>query len=118
MLFKPEDIETPFQLGTLHLEGRDLLVPCLEIAIGEEPAVMNYSNTLIRLFYWDKEVNHAELRLDGRLKGVRLPTEILDQMIGYGFPSRQDPFIDSETLSWFSAVEARELESEIDDLLG
>lgn len=117
-MFKPADIEPPFQLATLHLDDRDLVVPCLEVAWDDKPISLNWGNTLVRCFYFQQEMNHAELRLEGVLKGVRLPDSILVQMQGYGFPTRFDPLADEQTIEWFTSLEARELESEIDDLLG
>lgn len=116
-MFKPSDIEPPFQLATLHLDDRDLVVPCLEVAWDDRPISLNWGNTLVRCFYFQQEMNHAELRIDGLLKGIRLPDPILVQMQGYGFPTRFDPLPDEQSLEWFAMMESRDMDSEIDGLL-
>jgi len=116
MLFTPESIEPPFQLATLHLEDRDLVVPCLEVAWEDRPIVLNWANTLVRCFYFQQEMNHAELRLEGTLKGIRLPAPILAQMQTYGYPTRIDPLADPQSMEWFASMEARSLDDELDQL--
>lgn len=115
-MFKPEDIDEPFGVGELEIDGVEHEVPFLRCGFEDKEIVLHYGNSLLRAFYFNEEMNHVEYREDGSLKGIKMDQELMDLMQVYGWPMRVDPIPDEQTSEWFVSMEMRSLDSELEDL--
>lgn len=117
MSFNPEDVDEPFGVGELNIDGVDHEVPFLRCGFNDCEIVLHWGNSLLRAFYFNEEMNHVEYRdEEKKLKGIRMDQELMDLMQVYGWPMRVDPIPDEQTSEWFVQMEMRSLESELDDL--
>lgn len=112
-----DEIQPPFGVQELELEGVETFTPYLEIKVGEETIPLHHFNVLVRLFETES-ANHVELRDKSGCKGIRMAQEILQQMVDYDYSFRWDRYVDENTLEWLSAIEASHLDEELDSLDG
>lgn len=119
-MFNPEDLQEPFGHGKLEINGVEYDVPYLAVK-GEIDGVLktlnlSWGSTTVRCFYFQEELNHIEYRENGHLMGIRLPEEIIEEMLRLNYPAQFDPWVDSNTLDWFASMEVRSLDDELDEL--
>ncbi len=115
-MLNPEDIEPPFGVGRLDVDGVEYVAPFLRCNYGEGEIELHWGNATIRAFHFDDTMNHVETRIEGKLKGIRMGQDIMDLMIKYGYPMRVDPVPDEATVDWFLSMEMSELDRELDEL--
>lgn len=112
-----EDIEPPFQIQELELDGVETWTPYLEVQVGDKTFPLHRFNTVVRLFEVES-ANHVELRDSKGCKGVRMAQDIIQMMVNYDFSFRWDLYVDEQTMDWLSAIEASHLDEELDSFDG
>lgn len=116
-MFKPEEVEEPFGVGELNIDGNPVATPYLECAHAGGRLLLHWANSTLRAFYNDPTMDHLEYRgEDQRLQGIRLGRDIMDLMRKYEWPIRIDPLVDDATRDWFVEMEMGDLEKELDEL--
>lgn len=115
-MLKPEDIQPPFGVCRMDIDGVEYDAPFLRCSFGDGELELHWGNAVIRAFHFDDTMNHVETRIDDSLKGLRMSHDIIDLMIKYGYPMRIDPVPDEATRDWFISMEMHDLEVELDDL--
>lgn len=116
-MFKPEDIDEPFGVGDLEIDGVEYQVPYLKCGFTNGEIMLHWGNSTLRSFYFNPDMNHVEYRDEEKtLKGVRMAQEVMDLMQVYGWPMRTDPLVDPQTTEWFVQLELHSLESDLDSL--
>ena len=116
-MFNPDEVEEPFGVGKLEINGVEHDVPYVTVQYGETPITLHWGNTVLRLFHYETEMNHVEYREPGEaLKGIRMSEQMLALMEQYGYPLQKDPTSDDETKDWFVQMEMSDLEAELEAL--
>ncbi len=117
-MLRAEDIDEPFIVGELEVDGLAQVVPCLEaVGQGGEQLMLHYGNTVVRCFWFNPEINHVEIRAGEKLRGIKLPDDVIEAMLAHGWPARYDPFVDEQTQEWFTTLQMRTMEAELDEML-
>lgn len=113
------EVEKPFGVGELTIDGVQMETPYIEVNAGEKfgRICLHYGNTTVRCFYSNPEANHVEYRFKKKLHGLYLPDELTGKMLEYKYPMRLDPFVDSESAQWIGTMASSELDAELQELL-
>lgn len=117
-MLQPEQVEKPFGAQLIEIDDVEVWVAYLEIETPDEEIVLHPFNSLVRLFGVDhgSYANHIELRVDDRLKGIRVPQGIIDAAVAYDWSYRWDARIDEQTLKWLGGIELSHLDEELGQL--
>ncbi len=115
MSFDPERIFEPFVPLTLEIDDVPMVVPGLQLDGGSGMFLVHWFNSQLRNFA-DPQFNHLEASVDGRVKGIILPPELMLSCVELDWPSRFDPIVDDATMEWYVARQATSLEDELNGL--
>lgn len=110
-MLNPEDIKPPFFVGEATVDGQQIWTPALAVQFGSEVLNLHHHNTLVRLFKTES-ANHAEVRDEHGLRGLRMSQAILETMLEYEYDYQWNRVVDEESAEWLSDVEGSELEKE------
>jgi len=110
-MLNPEDIKPPFFVGEATIDGQQIWTPALAVQFNDEVLHLHRFNTLVRLFKTES-ANHAELRDEHGLRGLRMSQAILETMVEYEYDYQWNRVVDEESAEWLADVEGSELETE------
>lgn len=112
------DIEEPFETQQVDVDGISMWLPFLRVRSQDgEEIILHPFNTLIRQFE-DESIDHVEVKIDGKTRGIQMDEEILDQFIDYDFSYQWNKIPDKQTVNWLAEIAMSHIDEEIDELEG
>lgn len=113
-----EDREVDMEDAAFNPEEDLAASPCVEIESSLGKLALTWFNTTIRIFN-PPTFNHIEyVDDDGEVTGFQVGQEFMDLLFEHEYPMVMQPFVDRQTREWYVASQVKNMDAEIEDLLG